>query len=89
MPHDYKGLDYMHQRYEELTQRHSVLVASLYKERVDNYDVVICWSGFGNKFEVIKNEPELHMQDLAILCSEGNMQYGFKSIDNIIIISRR
>ena len=79
-------------RYNELVAQYKVTTIGGYASEeinLDDYDVVIMRVGAGyahEKYKVIKNGPNLLIQDLAILCDRGNLCFGYRVQDNMIYI---
>lgn len=74
-------------RYKELVQQYKITKSVT--ADVDNYDVVIerIGSGYGHtKYRVIKNKPMLPTLDLAIICDDGNLCFGYRTDDSIICV---
>lgn len=72
-------------RYKELTSTYKVLCLPSFPgysmEKLKDYDVAIQFVGVGyahQKYRVIKNEPNLPTKDLAILCDNGNLCFGYR-----------
>lgn len=54
-----------------------------------NYDVVVEYAGTGyahTKYRVLKNDPGLSMEDLAIIADSGNLCFGYRSDGPIICV---
>ena len=59
------------------------------QKNMDKFDVVIEPTGFGyahSKYRVLKNAPGLPTQDLAIICDEGNLCFGYRTEGSVICI---
>ena len=75
--HDYKMNDYTHQRYLELRDVEGVVVQRIGKTKA------------GTKWRILRNAAGLRNQDLAIICSEGYLPFGFRVVGDIILIEER
>lgn len=79
-------------RYKELQEQYNIrFISGAASEEInlDDYDVVIKYVGVGYahaKYQVIKNGPNLLIQDLAILCDKGNLCFGYRTQGSTIII---
>ena len=79
-------------RYKELIAQYKVkFISGAASEEInlDDYDVVIKYVGVGyahTKYQVIKNGPNLLIQDLAIICDKGNLCFGYRTQGSTIII---
>lgn len=74
-------------RYKELVQQYKITKSVT--ADVENYDVVIQNIGSGyahTKYRVIKNKPELSTLDLAIICDDGNLCFGYRTDGSIICV---
>lgn len=59
------------------------------KKVLDEYDVVVESAGFGYahaKYKVLKNGPGLSTKDLAIICDEGNLCFGYRVQGGLIYV---
>lgn len=79
------------ERYKELIATYKVkMIGGLNDEiTLDDYDVVIKYVGPGyahTKYQVIKNGPNLLIQDLAIICDKGNLCFGYRTQGSTIIV---
>lgn len=55
----------------------------------DAYDIIVNCVGEGyycKLYEVIKNEPKLSEQELALICDEGNLCFGYDIRDGRIAV---
>lgn len=53
------------------------------------FDVVVERAGVGyahTKYRVVKNGPNLSTQDLAIICDQGNLCFGYRTEGSIICV---
>lgn len=79
-------------RYNELIATHKVkIIGGSPSDEItlDDYDVVIKYVGQGyahTKYQVIKNGPNLLVQDLAVLCDRGNLCFGYRTQGSTIIV---
>jgi hypothetical protein len=56
---------------------------------LSNYEVVVQHSGVGyahTLYKVIKNEPNLSTLELALICDDGNLCFGYSMRGNMICI---
>lgn len=57
--------------------------------RLKVWDVVVECIGTGyahKKYRIVKNGPGLSTEDLAIICDQGNLCFGYRTEGNIICI---
>lgn len=78
-------------RYNELLKHYKVSLNNSWVTtiQVDAFDVVLqfCGRGYANEqYRIIKNGPGLSDEDLAIICDRGNLPFGFRRQDDIIIV---
>ena len=78
-------------RYKELKEQYRIKRGTygLSPDAMDEYDVVVncIGTGYGHKkYRVIKNGPGLSTQDLAIICDEGNLCFGYRTEGSIICV---
>ncbi len=62
-------------------------VAKAIDEATEQYDVVVEYIGSGYahmKYRVLRNKPNLSMKELAIICDEGNLCFGYRVENGII-----
>ena len=55
----------------------------------NDFDIIVSWVGSGyahSKYKVIKNKPNLNMRELALICDEGNLCFGYRVENGIICI---
>lgn len=56
---------------------------------IKQYDVVVerCGSVYaGAKYKVLRNAPNLNAKELAIICDQGNLCFGYRSEGGYIIV---
>lgn len=80
-------------RYKELRAKYKIGTNRLYikarGESEDDYDVIVeyCGTGYAHKkYRVIKNKPNLSNQDLAIICDDGNLCFGYRMEGGLICV---
>lgn len=78
-------------RYEELKKNYRIsrTARGLTAQQFEEYDVIIERIGYGHahtKYRVMQNKPGLLTQDLAIICDEGNLCFGYRSEGSIICV---
>lgn len=81
------GFDTYYERYRQLTSQYRICHGGEYNP--DDFDVIVEPAGFGYAhtiYKIVKNAPRLDMTDLAIICDEGNVCFGFKAEYDIIKI---
>lgn len=72
--------------YNELTSKYKVYRSSNIDlrsvEKFDEYDVAICRypKYLSSEYQVIKNEPNLSVDELLLICDQGNLCFGGKSL---------
>lgn len=55
----------------------------------DEFDVIIECAGHGyahTKYRVIKNAPKLSQKELALICDDGNLCFGYRTEGSLIVI---
>lgn len=55
----------------------------------DDFDVVIEPLGCGyatSKYHVVKNAPSLSLDELALICDDGNLCFGYRGSESRIVI---
>ncbi len=55
----------------------------------NDFDVIVSVESNGyahTKYKVIKNEPNLNMRELALICDEGNLCFGYRVQNGMICI---
>lgn len=73
-------------RYKELIDTYRVGKG---QEDNDDFDVIIAYAGSGyahTKYRVIKNKPGLSTRDLALLADSGNLCFGYRTENGLIIV---
>lgn len=78
-------------RYKELKEQYKIKRGTygLTPEAMNEYDVVVASVGIGyahKKYRVVKNTPGLSTEDLAIICDEGNLCFGYRTEGSIICV---
>lgn len=69
-------------RYKELQQQYKILRTRMPPQDLSDWDVVIQPIGPGYahyRYRVLKNSPNLSTHELAIICDEGNLCFGFRA----------
>ena len=59
------------------------------EKAMESFDVVIEYVGPGYahaKYRVLRNKPKLSTKDLAIICDEGNLCFGYRTEGDLIIV---
>lgn len=59
------------------------------KRTLEEYDVVVTMVGVGyahHKYRVLVNKPQLSTKDLAIICDEGNLPFGYRVQGGLIYV---
>lgn len=75
--------------YDEKTRMSTNELAVAKQRLMEKYDVVIEYAGTGyahTKYRVLKNEPGLSTLDLAIICDDGNLCFGYRTEGSIICV---
>lgn len=80
-----------YERYQELCEKYRVTrrEPQLVGKTLDDFDVVVHHVGTGYahvKYAVLKNTVRLSTEDLAIICDEGNLPFGYRTQGGIIIV---
>ena len=68
---------------------HSVEYDDALRKALEEYDVVVESAGVGyahNKYRVVKNAPRLSTKDLAIICDDGNLPFGYRVQGGLIYV---
>ena len=56
----------------------------------DDYDIIYKCIGYGyasTKYEIVKNKPHLSLDELALICDNGNLCFGYTNYGcNIIVV---
>jgi len=74
-----------YERYKELEAKHKISYGLRKDEDESDFDVIVqrTESGYGHtSYEVIKNTPNLSMDDLAIIADKGNLCFGYHQMGN-------
>lgn len=56
---------------------------------LEEYDVVVEYAGSGyahQKYSVLRNVPNLNTKDLAIICDQGNLCFGYRTEGSLICV---
>lgn len=64
-------------------------VAAMLNEAIEQFDVVVERSGSvyaGAKYKVLRNAPGLSTKELAIICDQGNLCFGYRTEGGYIIV---
>jgi hypothetical protein len=64
-------------------------VEAMLNEAIKQYDVVVerCGSVYaGAKYKVLRNEPKLSNRDLAIICDDGSLCFGYRTEGGYIVV---
>lgn len=59
------------------------------QKNMDKFDVVVEPAGYGyahSKYRVLKNAPGLSTHDLAIICDQGNICFGYRAEGSTICV---
>lgn len=76
-----------YKRYSEICEEYKVYRGR--PENIEDYDVVVESVGVGyahTKYRVLKNAPGLSTRDLAIICDEGNLCFGYRTEGGLICV---
>ena len=78
-------------RYKELQEQYKIKHGTygLTPDTMNDYDIIVqCIStGYAHKkYRVVKNAPGLSIEDLAVICDEGNLCFGYRTEGSIICI---
>ena len=68
---------------------HTYTVSTHRVENMDDYDVVVECIGYGyahKKYRVLKNAPSLNNEDLAIICDNGCLPFGYRCEGGVICV---
>ena len=66
--------------YENLCNKYKIIKSFVSIENTDDYDVIIMYKSSeygGSIYEVVKNEPNLSSDELALICDNGNLCFGY------------
>lgn len=86
------------QIYEELRKKYKIATSTrkwntelkkMEDINTDDFDVVIECAGHGyahTKYRVIKNIPKLTTKELALICDDGNLCFGYRTEGSLIVI---
>lgn len=89
--------NYYNSRYKELTNRYTVIVSNKNNSEPlspdDTYSNIIVLKQITthplfDEYEIIKNKPKLSNEDIAILCSNGHLPFGYTSNRDKIFIKK-
>lgn len=84
--------------YKELKEKYRIATSETYynaetKTRepinADDYDVIVTCDGIGyahKLYKVVKNEPNLSITELALICDSGNLCFGYDMRNGLIEI---
>ncbi|MEY8370148.1 hypothetical protein AAK938_01415 [Aerococcaceae bacterium 50-4] len=77
--------------YRELTSKYKVLVGfsnQILAARLEDYDVVLERTAGHNHstYKVVKNRPELSQLELALICDNGNLCFGYTTKGYLIYV---
>ena len=72
--------------YNELCEKYKISSSSV--DNIDDYDIVLRRTpGYNHStYEVIKNTTDLSQDELALICDNGNLCFGYRCDNNIFII---
>lgn len=78
-------------RYKELKETYKIRRSAhgLTNDQFNEYDVVVecCGHGYAHtKYRVLRNAPGLSTLDLAVICDDGNLCFGYRSEGSIICV---
>lgn len=76
-------------RYKELRQEFKILRTHNPPEDMSDWDIVIRPAGPGYahyKYRIVKNAPGLSTKELAIICDEGNLCFGYRVEGGMILV---
>ena len=82
--------DINYEIYKELTNKYKITLLGQSNEEkniLNKNDIVIQFIVVDyacNVFKVIKNEPNLTMDELALICDNGNLCFGYRYNGNVI-----
>lgn len=68
---------------------HTIEYDDALRKALEEYDVVVESAGVGyahHKYRVVKNAPGLSTRDLAIICDEGNLCFGYRVQGGLIYV---
>lgn len=63
--------------------------AEALQKNLAKFDIVIEYIGTGyahKKYRVLKNEPNISTQDLAVICDDGNLCFGYRVEGEVICV---
>ncbi len=66
--------------YKELMEKYKFKIGRPSEINMDDYDVVVSYSvGYAHaRYTVLKNAPNLTDREIALLCDDGNLCYGYR-----------
>lgn len=78
-------------RYKELCDKYKILRSTYNKspEELEEADIIVEGAGRGyahTKYRVVKNKPGLSYKDLAIICDNGNLCFGYRVQGGLICV---
>ena len=79
-------------RYQELISKYSISNSILEPEDKTKYEVIVRFQGHYQSYQryrVIYNAPGLDAEDLAIICTKGDLNFGYKVADPYICIGTK
>lgn len=71
-------------RYQELKDKYSISYSN-------KFDVEVRYAGSTDHFncyKIVRNAPKLSAYDLAVICSKGDLFYGFEMEGTLLYIDR-
>jgi hypothetical protein len=74
---------------EQLKTLSAIDVQKALEEAIKEYDVVVASAGSGYahiKYKVLRNAPGLSIKDLAIICDQGNLCFGYRTEGTLICV---
>lgn len=75
---------------DEVLKKSTVMEVEQYlKNAIEQYDVVVerCGTSYGcAKYKVLRNAPNLSTKELAIICDDGNLCFGYRTEGNYIVV---
>ena len=74
--------------YRELDEKYKINRNGDTSTNLDDYDIVVGLvnRSYGNEsYEIYKNAPNLSLDELALICDEGNLCFGYRYDGNIVI----
>ena len=69
-----------YETYKELIGKYKFKIGRPSEINMDDYDVVVSYSvGYAHaRYTVLKNAPNLTSREIALLCDDGNLCYGYR-----------